>query len=97
MTDELAAHLMRVVVAHVLHQAGFERTLDSAHFVLADVMARYVDLVVQRAKNLAETQGRTEVNFDDVASALALLNVNVDDLIEFCASSLQIGADYSLM
>lgn len=94
---QLSQHFFRLVVAHLLHQAGFENVVDSAHFGLADILARYIDLLATKASQLAQHQGRTVTNFDDIATAFDTLDIDVEELTQFCESALQIGAEDSCM
>ncbi|TPX61414.1 hypothetical protein SpCBS45565_g07244 [Spizellomyces sp. 'palustris'] len=84
MSDSFAANLVRIAVAQVLHQAGFERVQDSACAVLSDLLVRFLDLLATRASEYSQLQGRTVTNLEDASRSLQELGVDPEGLRDFC-------------
>ncbi|KNC97513.1 uncharacterized protein SPPG_06988 [Spizellomyces punctatus DAOM BR117] len=84
MSDSFAANLVRIAVAQVLHQAGFERVQDSACAVLSDLLVRFLDLLATRASEYSQLQGRTVTNLEDASRSLEELGVDPEALRDFC-------------
>lgn len=87
---DTAFNLLRVVVAQMLLQAGFESSHQQAVQSLTEYAVIYLKAVLQHCgKNLCELTSRTEMNLYDVAVGAMELGVDCAELTQFLRSWLQ--------
>lgn len=83
----VARELLRVSLAQIAQSVGYVRAQESACELLVDMLLKYLETIGLVAKDTAEHAGRTQVNFVDVHTALAELNVTTADLTEFARAA----------
>ena len=71
MADEYAQRISTVVVGQIAETCGYEKAHKNALGAVADVMMRFVQELGMYAKEVAEHQGRTDVNALDMVRICA--------------------------
>ncbi|KAJ3186354.1 hypothetical protein HDU85_007794 [Gaertneriomyces sp. JEL0708] len=84
MAEQCTASMVKVAIAQLLHQTGYERAQDSACTLLADLFIRYLELVAATASEYSNIAGRSIAQFEDAARAFEDLRVQPDALMDFC-------------
>ncbi|KAI9004239.1 hypothetical protein BC832DRAFT_79518 [Gaertneriomyces semiglobifer] len=84
MAEQCTASMVKVAIAQLLHQTGYERAQDSACTLLADLFIRYLGFVAATASEYSNIAGRSIAQFEDAARAFEDLRVQPDALMDFC-------------
>lgn len=80
---EFSRQLLRLALAQLLKDAGFDGAGAISLGVLVDVAERYLELVGQRSAELARAAGRTDVSLFDAETALSSLSVSREVLVGY--------------
>lgn len=83
MAEQYAHEVLKLVVARICQEIGFEAVEASALELLADIMSKYLEEIGFSSHHYAEVATRTESNFNDVRLALNDLRVTIMQLIPF--------------
>ncbi|KAI0077684.1 hypothetical protein K474DRAFT_1661466 [Panus rudis PR-1116 ss-1] len=94
--DQAAKKLLETVTIETLHAHNFSRSSTQAHFVLTDLLHRYLTVLATTCARYAEHAGRLHVIPKDAVSALGDLGVDVDELSDYCATEAREMSRYAV-
>lgn len=73
-------------MAFIVNQAGFDHTTESVCSVLSDLYVRYLRVLANTSAHLAQLQGRTLVNIEDVINMFDLFCIDCEEGLDgFCS------------
>ncbi|KAK6177116.1 hypothetical protein SNE40_015283 [Patella caerulea] len=83
MATEYSRSVLKIAVAQICQNLGWNSTQVTPLELLTDVMERYILELGNIAHRYSEQFGRTEVNLDDVGLAFQQMGVRLDELTEY--------------
>ncbi|ESO88898.1 hypothetical protein LOTGIDRAFT_125487 [Lottia gigantea] len=83
MASEYCRSVLRISVAQICQNLGWNSTQTTPLELLTDVLERYVFELGNVSHRYCEQFGRTEVNLDDVGLAFQQMSVSLEELTEY--------------
>uniref|UniRef100_A0A1A9ZIK8 Bromodomain associated domain-containing protein n=1 Tax=Glossina pallidipes TaxID=7398 RepID=A0A1A9ZIK8_GLOPL len=83
MIDVYMNEVLRVGVAQICQNIGYDSTKTVALEVLQDILDRFLKALTRDLRQRVEHYNRTEANLNDVALTLSNCDINLDELTEY--------------
>lgn len=78
--------ISKAAITFIINQAGFDQTTETACCVITEIYVRYLKLLALNSAHIAQHQGRTSVNLEDVLCMLDYFNIDYGEGFgKFCS------------
>jgi len=79
--EEITDHLIKIAIAQIAQEAGFEGARRSALDALTEVVRRYIQELAENVSQSAALASRTEPNWHDVKGSLEEMGIDLNELV----------------
>jgi transcription initiation factor TFIID subunit 8 len=95
MNDDFPREILKVAVAYICSNFGFQTAERAAHETLVDILQCFIDEVGFTTKRYTEHGNRIESNFHDLIFAFRELRISLRDLILFASATTNIDVPFT--